>query len=82
MYDITNNKMIVLGKASDMSFKMNGESMQVLFVKTSEGKVSSVTLECTTKTKTSVLYAPLEKIEQVVSKLLQNIAKHKFKLQF
>lgn len=70
MYNKTENKLVVLGKAGEMNFKLNGDNMQVLFVKTTEtgGKVSSVSLECTPKAKTSVLYAPLEKINQVVSK--------------
>ena len=69
MYNKTENRAVVLGKASELNFKMN-DNMQILFEKTTEtgGKVSSVSLECTPKAKTSVLYAPLEKIEQVVSK--------------
>lgn len=66
MYNITLQKAVVLGKASQMNFRKNGDNMQVLFVKPSEEKVASVTLECTPKGKTSVLYAPLEKIDQVV----------------
>lgn len=75
MYNKTLNKLINLGVQKDMRFQMNGENMQVVFIGSPETSSlsaeirSSVTLECSPKAKTSVLYAPLEKIElgQVVS---------------
>lgn len=71
MYDTAHNKTILLGQSGDMKFRrQHGDSMQVLFTKTSDNIVSSITLECTPKAKTSVLYAPLEKIDQVVSNIL------------
>ncbi|CRL05700.1 CLUMA_CG018732, isoform A [Clunio marinus] len=68
MYDINNNKTVLLGQQSNMSFRKFGDTMNVLFTKqptTSEEKESSITLECTPNAKTSNLYAPLEKIDQV-----------------
>lgn len=73
MYDMTHNKLVLLGNQKEMQFQMNGDNMQVIYIGQPDGKSirSSVTLECSPKAKTSVLYAPLEKIElgQVVSNL-------------
>lgn len=69
MFNKTENKARVLGKHDDMSFKMNGEVMQVNFITsgTTDGTRASIWLQCVPKAKISVLYAPLEKIDQVVS---------------
>lgn len=67
MYNMTAEETVVLGKQSDMSFKMSGDNMLVIFTRTEEDKESSVSLQCTPKGKRTVLYAPLEKIIQVVS---------------
>jgi len=60
MLDKTNNKLIVLGKTSEMEFRMNGDDPQVLFIKPNTLNRSSITLQCTEKAKTSVLYAPID----------------------
>lgn len=67
MYDIAKKKTVILGKSSDMKLKMNGDNLQAVFTKPETLNISSVTFECTPKAKTSVFYAPLDKIDQVVS---------------
>lgn len=74
MFNMKENKLVALGTQKDMIFQMNGENMQVIFIRqpsTTQIR-SSITLECSPKAKTSVLYAPLEKIDtdQVVSNFL------------
>lgn len=78
MFDINTNKTVVLGTQSNMEFRISGDTMQVIFIineppkdggQVGEAKESSIALECLEKDQSSVLYAPLEKIDplQVVS---------------
>lgn len=64
----TTNVLSVLGKQTNMEFKMDGDVMQIIYIspETSEKK-HSITLECTPNFKGSVLYAPSGITDQVVS---------------
>lgn len=71
MYDIiksgndTSTKATVLGSIGGMDFKNN----LLMFPQAQSNKIATITLECTPEADSSVLYAPLEKIDidQVVS---------------
>jgi hypothetical protein len=73
MYNKAENKTVVLGKEGEMNFKKDGNTMRMIFIRNPEAppkelKESSVSLECTTNSDVSVLYAPQDlKIDQVVS---------------
>lgn len=74
MYNVTEKKAVTLGTNDEMIFKRDGDSMQVMF--TRDSRESSVSLECTPKAKTSVLYAGIEKIDQVVSEIWSTLIIH------
>lgn len=65
MFNMTTNITKVLGTDEDMTFKREADSAEIIYTRGST--TSSVTLECTPKTKTSVLYAPTGLKDQVVS---------------
>lgn len=69
MYNSTENTARILGNQENMKFQLDGDTMQVIFITggTSDNSRSSISLECAQTLKNSILYAPQEKIEQVVS---------------
>lgn len=62
MYDIKDNKTVILGTQDNMEFRMYKDVMRVDF--TNQATTASIALMCTEKGRSSVLYAPLEKIDE------------------
>lgn len=71
MLDLKDNKTVVLGKQSDMEFKMNGDEMEIIFLKNVAQNIKhSILLECTPQSKSSILFAPsVTTPDQVVSNI-------------
>lgn len=67
MFDIATNVSTVLGTEEEMAFKREADSGEIVY--TRGAITSSVTLECTPNAKTSLLYAPPDMKDQVVSEI-------------
>lgn len=65
MYNKTGNNFVLLGSQANMHFKKDGDTMRILF--SEKARESSVSLECVSNSKTSVLYAPPDTKDQYVS---------------
>lgn len=69
-YDTANHTTQVIGSESNMEFRMNGETMEIVFKTQKSDDYNSVSLQCVPKLKlSSVLYAPPDLKDGIVSNL-------------